>query len=241
MERLGDGIGRVSGSDLFINIDHHISNRGYGTVNHVDANSPATGEIVSRLIYENDMPMNRQIAENLFVAIATDTGSFQYGSTTAETFRTASQLVAEGLDVGRISQQLYFSYPKRRIDLLAAVLETREFFCADRVASMFLTLETMKTLGVSREDTEGLINYVRSVDSVEVAVFFEEMMDAGLRKVRVSFRSKDAEVANVSEIAGSFGGGGHMLAAGARLPGPLDEAKKRVIEKIKNELEKTSE
>ena len=210
----------------WINIDHHPSNPRYGDLVHIDSTSPATGQILFELITTQDLPMNREIAENLFVAISTDTGSFQYPNTTARTFEIGGALVQCGVDVGRISQLLYENYPRRRTELLRELLGTMRFEADGKIASFSLSLKVAAELDVKPEDNEGLIDHLRAIHGVIVAIFFEELPEG---KVRVSMRSKD-KAADVSAICQRFGGGGHTLAAGARLRGTLVEAEQKILE-----------
>jgi len=226
--RLGTAFEAVRAAKVWINIDHHPSNPGYGDLVHIDPNSPATGQIVYELIKSEKLPLTREIAENLYVAISTDTGSFQYPNTTARTFEIAAELIRIGVDVGRVSQLLYENYPRRRIELLRELLGTMRFEGKGRVASFSLSLEMAKRLGVLPEDNEGLIDHLRAIQGVIVAVFFEELPDG---KVRVSMRSK-SEKADVCAICMKFGGGGHTLAAGARVRGTLAEVEQKVLEAI---------
>jgi phosphoesterase RecJ-like protein len=226
--RLGTALTAVRSAKIWINIDHHLSNPCYGDVVYVDPTAPATAEIVFRLIKSQGLPFNRDIAENLYAAISTDTGSFQYPQTSARTFEIAAELIRAGLDVGRLSQQLYENYPRRRLELLRELLRTMRFERGGRVASFSLSSKTAAELGVLPEDNEGLIDHLRAVRGVIVAVFFEELA-AG--KVRISMRSK-SDVVNVCAICQKFGGGGHTLAAGARARGTLAEVEEKVLEEI---------
>ena len=226
--RLGTALPAVRSAKLWINIDHHPSNPAYGDLVYVDPTSPATGQILFELIASEKLPLDLEIAENLYVAISTDTGSFQYPNTTARTFEIAAELVRAGVDVGRVSQQLYENFPRRRVELLRALLGTMRFEGNGRVASFSLTLKMAKDLGVLPEDNEGLIDHLRAIRGVIVAVFFEELADG---KVRVSMRSKTEDV-DVCAICEKFGGGGHTLAAGARVRGTLAEVEKKVLEAI---------
>jgi phosphoesterase RecJ-like protein len=226
--RLGTTLQAVRSAKIWINIDHHPSNPGYGDVVYVDPNAPATGQIVFELIQSQKLPLDREIAENLYVAISTDTGSFQYPNTTARTFEIAAELVRTGVDVGRVSQQLYENFPRRRVELLRELLRTMRFEGNGRVASFSLSLDLARRLGVLPEDNEGLIDHLRAVRGVVVAVFFEELADG---KVRISMRSK-SDAADVCAICEKFGGGGHKLAAGARMHGTLAEVEKKVLEAI---------
>jgi phosphoesterase RecJ-like protein len=228
--RLGITTDAIGSAKVWINIDHHPSNPGYGDLVYVDPISPATGQILFELITDQKLPLTQETAENLYVAISTDTGSFQYPNTTSRTFEIAAALTRAGVDVGRVSQLLYENYPRRRIELLRELLGTMRFEGKGRVAGFSLTLEMAKRLGVRPEDNEGLIDHLRAIQGVIVAVFFEELPEG---KVRVSMRSK-SEKADVCAICMKFGGGGHTLAAGARVRGTLVEVEKKVLEEICN-------
>ena len=224
--RLGTTVASIKSAKIWINIDHHPSNPGYGDLVYIDPHAPATGQILFELLKNQNLPIDRAIAENLYVAISTDTGSFQYSNTTARTFEIAAELVREGVDVGKISQLTYENYPRRRVELLRDLLGTMRFAGNDRVASFSLSLASAKKLGVLPEDNEGLIDHLRAIQGVIVAIFFEELADG---KVRVSMRSKTEKV-NVCAICEKFGGGGHVLAAGARVKGTLAEVEKKILE-----------
>jgi phosphoesterase RecJ-like protein len=228
--RLGTALPAVRSAKVWINIDHHPSNPGYGDLVYINPKAPATGQILFELIRSEKLPIDAAIAENLYVAISTDTGSFQYPNTTARTFEMAAELVRAGVDVGRVSQLTYENYPRRRAELLRDLLGTMRFEANDRVASFSLSLATAKKLGVLPEDNEGLIDHLRAIHGVIVAVFFEELADG---KVRVSMRSKSEKV-NVCAICEKFGGGGHVLAAGARIPGTLAEVEKKILEEVRD-------
>lgn len=231
--RLGDNaLHAASKAKLWLNIDHHKSNPGYGDVNHIDSTSPATGQILYKLITALDLPMPDASRDAIYVAVSTDTGSFQYPSTTEETYLMAADLIRRGLNVGRINSLTYDHSPYRRVELMRALLNTLELTGEGRVAHWDLTMETREKLGLKPEDSEGLIDIIRGIDGVIVAIFFEELPDG---KVRISMRSKDARV-DACHICMEFGGGGHALAAGIRMAGPLSEAKERVLEAVKHAL-----
>lgn len=223
--RLGTAGASVRHAKTWINIDHHPSNPGYGDLVYIDPTSPATGQILFELIRAEQLPMDRAIAENLFVAISTDTGSFQYPNTTARTFEIGAELVRCGVEVGNVSQLLYENYPRRRTELLRELLGTMRFEAAGKIATFSLSLKAADDLKVKPEDNEGLIDHLRAIHGVIVAVFFEELTDG---KVRVSMRSKSEEV-DVSAICQKFGGGGHKLAAGARVRGTLAEVDQKIL------------
>jgi phosphoesterase RecJ-like protein len=226
--RLGTALAAIRSAKIWINIDHHLSNPGYGNLVYVDTSAPATAEIIFRLIKSQGLPFDRDIAGNLYAAISTDTGSFQYPKTSAHTFEIAAELIRTGLDVGHLSQLLYENYPRRRLELLRELLRTMCFQQEGRIASFSLTLKAAAQLGVLPEDNEGLIDHLRAVRGVIVAVFFEELSDG---KVRVSMRSK-TDAVDVCAICQKFGGGGHTLAAGARVRGTLAEVEERVMKEV---------
>lgn len=226
--RLGTAAESIRNARTWINIDHHPSNPGYGDLVHIDPASPATGQILFELIQNQQLPMDAAIAENLFVAISTDTGSFQYPNTTARTFEIGAELVRCGVNVGRVSQLLYENYPRRRTELLRELLGTMRFEAGGKIASFSLSLKVAADLKVKPEDNEGLIDHLRAIHGVIVAVFFEELIDG---KVRVSIRSKSSDV-DVSAICQKFGGGGHKLAAGARVRGTLVDVEQKILKAI---------
>lgn len=232
-ERLGTCLNAVGGAAIWVNIDHHVSNNRYGDLAYVDSGAPAAGQILHEFFRQQNFPLTREIADSLFVAISTDTGSFQYPSTSARSFEIGAELIGAGVDVGRISQQMYETSPRRRIELLRSLLNVLKFSCNDKVASFCLTLDMARRAATSPEDNEGMIDHIRAIDGVVAAAFIEEMAEG---KVRISLRSKDSSV-DVSKICGQFGGGGHTLAAGARMTGPLDEVERKVLQAICDEID----
>jgi phosphoesterase RecJ-like protein len=234
--RLGTPLKAIGRVDLTLNLDHHISNVGYGDLAHIDATAPATGQILYELFASQRMPLTPEIATNLFAAISTDTGSFQYPQTSARTYEIGAALIRAGVNVGELSRELYESYPLRRLELLRALLNSLKLTAGGRAASFALSLQTAAALGAMVEDNEGLIDHLRAIDTVVAAAFFEELPE-GL--VRISLRSKTPAV-DVSAICGRYGGGGHQLAAGARMRGALADVETRVLADIAEEILRTT-
>ena len=230
--RLGTVLDGVSSVRTLINIDHHVSNERYGDLNYVDPSAPATGQIIYEFFMERGVVLSPEIAANLFAAISTDTGSFQYEGTDSRTFDAASGLVAAGVNVAVLSQKMYDSQPRRRLDLLRHALNEARFCCDGHLASFSLSRAAVDQLAVLPEDNEGVIDHLRSVEGVVAAVFFEELPEG---RVRISARSKDLRV-DVCEICRLFGGGGHPLAAGARVRGTLAEVESRFLEAVCHEI-----
>jgi bifunctional oligoribonuclease and PAP phosphatase NrnA len=234
-QRLGTALRAIHHAEKWINIDHHVSNPGYGDLVHIDTLAPATGQIIYEFLQAEKLPLTYEGVDALYAAISTDTGSFRYPNTTARTFEIASELIKAGANAGAISNKLYESYPKRRVQLLGEILQHASFDADDQVASMALTNEAKKRLSIHPDDIDGLIDYVRCVDTVVVALFFEELPEA---KIRLSARSKDVRV-DVNKICGEFGGGGHPRAAGARIRGNLEEVRNKVLKRVFHEIAKS--
>jgi phosphoesterase RecJ-like protein len=226
--RLGSVIDAISGDPLWVCIDHHKSNEGYADLNLIDPSKPATGEILAEAFLAEGITITPEMAVNLFAAISSDTGSFQYEGTSARTYEIAAELIRRGVNVAALSRSLYENQPKRRLNLLGHALVNVRFSCEDRVASFALSLADVNHLGVIPEDSEGIIDNLRSVEGVKAAAFFEELPEG---RVRLSLRSKDASF-DACSLCAQFGGGGHPLASGARIKGSLKDVEERVLAAI---------
>jgi phosphoesterase RecJ-like protein len=231
-DRLGK-VGRCIGDrKILINIDHHESNTRYGDVNWVSPREPATGELVYRLMKVARWPITKPIADLLFTAISTDTGSFQYPSTRSGTFHAGAELVTRGADLATICNEVYQSYPLSRAKLLKHVYSNFKLTDGDRIGYFWLKKSDLARTGADSNDTEGLIDHIRAIEPVVVACIFEEV---GPELTRISLRSKNLAV-NVNEIAAQFGGGGHPAAAGARIAGTPLAVQRKVIAAIKRAM-----
>lgn len=230
--RLGTVNKAIAPGTTILNIDHHISNENYGDVNFIDASAPATGQILLEFFQHVGARVSAEMATNLFAAISTDTGSFQYAGTNERTFAAASHLISCGVDVPGLSRAMYDSQPRRRFELLRHALNTAEFHCDDRIATFSLPMDLVERLKVLPEDNEGIIDHLRSIEGVEAAVFFEELPEG---KVRVSARSKFPRI-DVCKVCKQFEGGGHAMAAGARVDGTLDQVKNDFLKALSDEI-----
>jgi bifunctional oligoribonuclease and PAP phosphatase NrnA len=231
-ERLGTVGQHISDRQLFINIDHHESNPRYADINWIADREPSTGELIFRLIKVAGWPITKQIANCLFTAVSTDTGSFQYPSTRPSTFHIGAELVTRGADLAAICDEVYQSYPLSRAKLLKHVYTTFRLTHNNQIAYFWLKKKDYARTGAEADDSEGLIDHIRAIASVEVACLFEEIKPD---LTRVSLRSKNDRV-NVNEIAAEFGGGGHPAAAGARINGRPLSTQHKIIAKIKKML-----
>ena len=185
--------------------------------------------MVYRLAVDANVTITPEMATCLYTALLSDTGSFCYAGTGAQTFALAKELVELGACPARIAQDVYFSNPASKMRLLGAALTTlkRE----GRIAWLWVTHSDMIRLGAAEEDCEGIVNYAIGISGVDVAVFLRELPD---HRVRLSLRSKNP--VNVAEVAERFGGGGHENASGCTLEGPLYSAMDRILDELRGNL-----
>lgn len=198
----------------FLNVDHHVSNNHYAEHNFIDATSSATCEILSGIFRDNDWPVSANTAQALYAGIATDTGQFRFGSTTQRTFELSAWLVAHGADPAAAGFELYERESAGKVQLLQRFLASFERHVDRRVCIGFLSDGIFAETGTSVEDTEGMVDYARSIDGVDVGVLIEQRGDA----IKASLRSHDPAF-RMDQIAAQFGGGGHACAAGLNLKG----------------------
>ena len=231
-ERFGKVGPCVKNRKLFINIDHHESNTRYADINWVSAHEPSSGELIFRLLKVAKWPITKRIADCLFTAVSTDTGSFQYSTTRPGTFHVAAEVVRRGADLAKICDEVYQSYPLSRARLLRHIYSHFRLTHENRIAYFWLKKADFARSGADSCDTEGLIDHIRAIAPVVVACVFEEIEP---ELTRISLRSKSDKV-NVNEIAAQFGGGGHPAAAGARIPGRPHSVQRKVIGAIKHAL-----
>jgi phosphoesterase RecJ-like protein len=223
--------GILESCDSLINIDHHISNTGFGAINIVDAEASATGEILFRILDSLDIRISPDVATNLYTAIVTDTGSFQYQNATSRCHLTASKLLDLGANHCHVQQCLNEQKNLSSIRLLEKGLSSLTLEQDGRIAWMSLSRGYFQETGCSLGESEGFVNYPKSIAGVEVGILFKEI-DAGV--VRVGLRSKN--VADVNALAARFGGGGHERAAGCTVMGTLQEVESLVVGAAKKYL-----
>jgi phosphoesterase RecJ-like protein len=222
------------GGRLLVNIDHHSTAKSFADVNWIDSTACATAQMIFQLAKElltspgnsgngsKSAVLTADVATCLYTAVLTDTGSFCFRGTSAQTFALAEELVGAGADPARIAQHIYFASPESKMRLLGAALTSLSR--KGDLAWMQVSNAQMKELSALEEDCEGLVNYALGIEGVEVAIFFRELPDG---RYRVSLRSKGA--VNVAKVAERFGGGGHECASGCSLPGPLHSASQKII------------
>jgi phosphoesterase RecJ-like protein len=231
-ERLGTVAPCIGKRKLFINVDHHESNTRYADINWVSAREASTGELIFKILKVAKWPITKPIADCLFTAVSTDTGSFQYATTRPGTYSIAGELVRRGANLAKICDEVYQSYPISRVRLLRHVYSHFRLAHQNKVAWFWLKKKDFVRTGAESSDSEGLIDHIRAIEPVVVACVFEEIEP---ELTRISLRSKSDDV-NVNEIASEFGGGGHPAAAGARIPGKPMAVQRKVISAIKRAI-----
>jgi len=205
-------------------IDHHATADGLGDVEMVNSEAAATALIVLDLFKFAGWKITEKIAEALFVAVATDTGWFQFRNTDSRVYRTCAELIDAGVKPIEIHESLFQNFSPQRFKLMVAMLNTLQLHLDGRFATQHILQKDFQQTGASHKDTENLINECQRINSVEAAALFVELKD---NRIRCSLRSTGA--INVSQIAAKFGGGGHKMAAGTFLSGPLEKAKKIIL------------
>ena len=224
--------GLPSLKDQFVvNIDHHSTTMPFGDINWIDPTAAAVGEMIYNLSKALGIEVTKEIAECIYTALLTDTGSFHFSNTTERTLKIASELVRRGVEPARISQALFYSHSFSKIKLLGLVLSGIERDESGRVAWIKLDRETMYEADACDEDADGIVNHALSVGEVEAVAFFKELEPD---VYRVSLRSKGKN--NVAKVAETFGGGGHRNAAGCRIEGDFEVVKQRVIEGLQSAI-----
>ena len=214
-------------------IDHHPpGDRAIEGLSFRDANACATGELVFDLIHRAGGPWSSIGDLAMYVAIMTDTGSFRFSNTHPTSFRIAAELVGRGVSPDETYRRIYGAVPRRRFHLLESALAFLEVDEEAGVAWMTVPADQFDALGAIPDDLEGMVDYPRSVEGVEVGLLFRQIPRKG---IKVSFRSNGA--VNVNVLARRFGGGGHVRAAGALIEGKMDQVRKDVTHATREAVE----
>ena len=212
-------------------IDHHRTSDGLGAVELIESDAAATALVVLELFKFAGWEITGKIAESLFVAVATDTGWFQFNNTDSRTFSACAELIDAGAKPTEVYNKLYENFSKQRFMLTTAMLNTFELHLNGRFATMQITQPDFERTGATYADTENLINECRRISTVDTTALFIELDDG---RIRCSLRSKGA--LDVGEIAAKFGGGGHKMAAGSFVPGPMEKARQLIFDAVSKSL-----
>jgi len=231
--RIGETSAEVGKIPVLINIDHHVSNTGFGHIQLIDTNACATAEIVYRLINTLQIPFDKAIATSIYTGILTDTGSFRFSNTNQAAFAISKAMTDAGVEPHNVAQRVFGTYSLGRIKLLNMALNSIEISNNGKLSMMTVTRSMLNTTGTSTEDIDGMINYARRIEDVKIATLIHEIKNgagkfANMNRYHVSLRS-DSSV-DVAKIAGKFGGGGHTSAAGFQIESTLVALKTKIID-----------
>jgi phosphoesterase RecJ-like protein len=230
LERIGPAAARVKRLPVIVNIDHHVTNTGFGDLRLVDSDACASAEVVYRLIEAMGVAIDPPMAQALYTGILTDTGSFRFSNTNRAAFAICDHLVRIGVKPADVARHVYGHFSMGRIRLLNMALETIEISENGKVSLMSLTDDMLRQTETQSEDIDGLINYARRIKDVKMAALIHEFSngDGGNgNHHHVSLRS-DGSV-DVAAIAATYGGGGHTTAAGFNIEAPMVEIKARIM------------
>jgi phosphoesterase RecJ-like protein len=231
LDRTGDCSAIGGRAARVVNIDHHITNDFFGSLNLVDTGVSSTGELIYSIIENLGISITRQEAICLYTAILTDTGGFRHSNTSPHTHYLAGELIKYNIDFSMIYNSVYRNYKYKEIRILGKVMSSIELFSDGRIAYMQLLQEDLGGLDLESLNTSDFIDYGRDIDAVEAAVFVKEMND---QTFKLSLRSK--KTVDVRKISEKYGGGGHIRAAGCTIHGALDKVKGRILADLQDAL-----
>lgn len=229
VERLGD-YGPLVGQVETINIDHHISNTEFAHINYVNGEASSTCEM---LYYMNDHPewMNKSIAEALYTGIIYDTGAFKHTNTAPSTHMAAAALIGYGINFNWIVSRLFYEKPFKAYKAQSLAYDRLRLMVKDQVAVSWLGPEDFQRLDLSKEHVDSIVQFMADISGLQVAVFFYSLTPG---TYKISLRSRGH--VDVSAVAGTFGGGGHIKASGASCQGDIESCIKAVVDEIEKQL-----
>lgn len=230
--RFGDKAGLTTEVRDVVNIDHHVSNEGFGTVQLVEPDASATGQVIFRLLQALGMPLSPAGATNLYAALFTDTGGFRHENTTEEALRLGADLVRLGADAPWVAARSYKSRSVSQVRLEGLAIGRMQTELDGRLIWTEVTGDMLAEADATLEETEGLIDMLQSIDSMRLAVLFKD--EGGSTKISVRSR----EPYDATDLCSPFGGGGHHRAAGADLRQSLTGARERVLEVARSLLQR---
>lgn len=221
--RIGKGHEGIASGKPLVNIDHHDTNDHFGTINYVDNTASSTGEILYRLFKYLKVRIDKNMADNIYTAVFTDTGSLRYENTSLSAYKTCEEMVKAGTNPSRIATMVYENHPKGRFLLLGEVLRTLATYNGT-VAMVHVTGDMFERTGTTSEYVDGFVEFIKEIGGIEVAVLMRELKED---LYKISMRGKGK--VDVAAICTTFGGGGHRNAAGCRIEGTLEEAREKLL------------
>jgi len=231
IKRIGKAVQKIRKIPVLINIDHHVTNTGFGDLKLIDSRACATAELVHRLLKRMKITIDAPIATSIYTGILTDTGSFRFSNTNPAAFAICTEMTQVGVNPYKVAQHVYGTYSLGRIKLLNLALDSIEISVNGKLSMMTVTQAMLHKTGTQAEDADGLINYARRIEDVKVAALIQELRNGSKPsqykdRYHISLRS-DGTV-NVADIAAAYGGGGHSSAAGFGMDVTLSEVKSEI-------------
>lgn len=231
LKRTGKIASTIDRIPVVIDIDHHVTSHGFGSIQLIDPTACSTAEIIYRLIKAMDIVMDRNIATAIYTGILTDTGSFRFSNTNKSAFEICDEMLDFGVDPYTVAKHVYGTYSLERIRLFNLALDTIEISEDSAISLMTVTQDMLDKTGTHVEDLDGLINYARRIQDVKMAALIQEdvtqSVSGGVKTFHVGLRSNGA--VDVSAIASLFAGGGHFGAAGFTIQSTLAELKRLIF------------
>jgi phosphoesterase RecJ-like protein len=235
LERSGNSVKQIASHATIVNVDHHPSNSRFGDVNVIEPDASAVGQMVMGMLDHFEYPITPTIATNLYVALLTDTGGFRHENTTPRALEDAARLARLGADPGHIATLVYKMRPETTLKLSGLALATMRVEMEGRLAWAKVTRRMLKEAGAVMSESEGIIDTLNSIAGLELAILFKEVNDS---LTKISVRSRGA--VDAAALCASFGGGGHIRAAGAEIERSMDEAVRMVLAASKEAIVATS-
>ena len=231
LERSGSSVKQIASHATIVNIDHHPSNSRFGDINVIEPEASAVGQMVMEMLDHFEYPITPTIAINLYVALLTDTGGFRHENTTPRALEDAARLAHLGADPGHIATQVYKMRPETTLKLSALALATMRIELEGRLTWAKVTRRMLREASAVMAESEGIIDTLNSIAGLELAILFKEV-SSDLTKISV--RSRGA--VDAAALCATFGGGGHIRAAGAEIEKPMDEAVQQVLSAAKEAI-----
>jgi phosphoesterase RecJ-like protein len=235
LERSGESVKQIAAHATIVNVDHHPSNSRFGDLNVIDPEASAVGQMVMEMLDHFGYPITPTIAANLYVALLTDTGGFRHENTTPRALDDAARLARLGADPGRIATMVYKMRPETTLKLNGLALATMRVELDGKLAWARVTRRMLKEANAVMAESEGIIDTLNSIAGLELAILFKEVHDS---LTKISVRSRGP--VDAAALCATFGGGGHIRAAGAEIERPMDETVKMVLAAAKEAILATS-
>lgn len=234
LTRFGERRAEVENATTVVNIDHHLSNTAFGTINLVDASASATGQVIHGVLTNLRAPITPAVATNLYAALLTDTGGFRHENTNEAALRLGAALVAAGADPGWVALKSYKSRSLPQVRLEGLSIARMHSEIDGGLLWSEVTAEMLEEAGADMQDSEGIIDALQSIATMQLAILFKE---SGNGRTKISVRSR--EPIDATDVCTPFGGGGHKRAAGAEFGEGLAATERKVLEVARRLIDST--